>query len=92
MKHNKVPPPPTVPAIARISDPLLELLAVEVSISGFEIHTVANCKILHGWIIVNRWLLWLGEYVAMCVSAARITCKLCQKWYVFVYCGAHLHT
>ena len=40
MKHNKVPPPPTVPAIARISDPLLDLLVVEVSISGFEIYTV----------------------------------------------------
>ena len=48
MKHNEAPPPPTVPAIARISDPLLELLVVEVSISGFEIHTVANCQILHG--------------------------------------------
>ena len=48
MKHNKAPPPPTVPALARISDPLLELLVVEVSISGFEIHTVANCQILHG--------------------------------------------
>ena len=43
MKNNTAPPPPIAPTIPRIVDSLLELLPVEVAVSGFEIH---NCQIL----------------------------------------------
>ena len=43
MKNNTAPPPPIAPTIPRMVDSLLELLLIEATVSGYEIH---NCQIL----------------------------------------------